>query len=436
MVSIHGAISTSILILMLATFLAVLEAAFICSNKFKIELLNNQEDKAGKRLAYLLNHSLRLLTALKLVQIFFCLIFACTFFQVYKWSVPTLMSRMSIISYTVERGGVYFFFFIPALLGALIFLLNVRLLPKLVCKLGADSILYRASFLVYHFYFWVSKIIQLLDSSLHIVFVNTFRFSSITSIQNVLYPDFSFALKTQNPKNELSTRVFVNALDFNKVRVREFMVPRTEIVALPITASITEAWQLFKETELSRIVVFEGTLDSVKGFIHSRSLFESPSSIQDILQPILMVPESMPANHLLQAFNKNRKSIAVVIDEFGGTAGLVTVEDLVEVVFGDIQDEYDIQSEEQELEKQLDENTYLFSARLEINYINEKYNLYLPEGEYTTLAGLVLFYTERIPQINDTIAIDNYLITIIEATAHKVNTVKIEKVDVSPEEIE
>jgi len=161
------------------------------------------------------------------------------------------------------------------------------------------------------------------------------------------------------------------------------------------------------------------------GYVHSSAMFRNPQTIQEAIQTVLVVPETMPANVLLSEFTKNRKSLAIVVDEFGGTEGLVTIEDLVEEVFGEIEDEHDQPEEEELLAKQLDDRTWLFSARCEVDEVNKDFQLDLPEGEYNTLSGLVMYVAENIPEVNEVLTVDNYTITIMDAEENKVNTVKV-----------
>jgi CBS domain containing-hemolysin-like protein len=410
-------------ILIISAIFSILQMAFICSNKFKIELLSREEDRVGKRLSFLLSHPKRLLFAFYLAQAIGFLVFGISFYYI---SSVYLKSLASVL------GSGDFFLVLQIGLGLCVFLLLAEFLPKIAALRYSDKILYRFSYILYIFDYFFSWIIRIIDKSNNLLAKKIFRFSVVPSITQVFFQEKQFwdsSVIVADAHNEIDARVFSNALDFNKIKAREFMAPRTEIIALPLSASIPETLALFIETEISRIIIYDGTLDNVKGFIHSKSLFQKPASISDILQPILLIPESMSAHSLLKAFNENRKSVAIVIDEFGGTAGLVTVEDVVEVVFGEIDDEYDTEQDEEEIERQIDDNCYLFSARLNVDYVNQKYYLNLPEGEYTTLGGLALFYAERIPQENDKIVIGNFVITVTEAIAHKVNTVKVEKIN-------
>ncbi|MFM1999970.1 MAG: hypothetical protein RL204_1917, partial [Bacteroidota bacterium] len=213
-------------------------------------------------------------------------------------------------------------------------------------------------------------------------------------------------------------------LDFSKVKVRDCFVPRNEIVGIEITESVDDLKKLFIETRLSKILVYRENIDHIIGYVHSFELFKKPEMIQHILRPVEIVPEPMPANEILETFIKNKKSIAVVVDEYGGTAGIVTMEDIVEEIFGEIEDEHD---KEETTEKIIDERNFEFSARLDIDYLNEKYNLGLPENneEYDTLGGLLLHIYEDIPEEGDIIEHENFTFVASKVSETKIELVKI-----------
>lgn len=188
-------------------------------------------------------------------------------------------------------------------------------------------------------------------------------------------------------------KLLKNALDFSKIKIRECTVPRTELEAIDAEESLATLQQKFIDTGFSKIMIYKGSIDNIIGYIHASELFKHPKSLKNIISPISIVPETMTANKLLEQFTKEHKSIALVVDEFGGTAGIITLEDILEEIFGEIDDEHDIS---EHIEKQISDNEYHFSGRLEIDYLNEKYNLNLPESEnYETLAGMILFLTNQ-----------------------------------------
>ncbi len=218
-------------------------------------------------------------------------------------------------------------------------------------------------------------------------------------------------------------RIFQNALDFSNVRLRECMIPRTEIEAIERNSSIEELRLKFIETRLSRILVFEETIDNITGYTELKDLLKHPPDIKSITRKLAIVPETMPANRLLKLFVDERKNIALVVDEFGGTSGMVTIEDVLEEIVGDIEDEHDTNDL---VEKKISSNEYVFSGRFEIDYLNEKYNLNLPEkDDFETLAGLILYFHGSIPGNNDVIRIGNVVIKVLRATTTRLELVNL-----------
>ena len=225
------------------------------------------------------------------------------------------------------------------------------------------------------------------------------------------------------PEQEI--KLFQNALDFSNVKLRDCMVPRTEIVAFDESVSIEELRNKFIETGLSKILIYRESTDNIIGFINSKELFKNPSDITSIIMSLPIVPETMPANKLLQSFIRDHKSISVVVDEFGGTSGIVTMEDILEEILGEIEDEHDTS---ELTEEQLNEEEYIFSARHEIDYLNEKYRLNIPKSDdYETLAGLILYHYENIPRINDRIHIDGFVIRILDVSETRIELIHLQK---------
>jgi CBS domain containing-hemolysin-like protein len=222
---------------------------------------------------------------------------------------------------------------------------------------------------------------------------------------------------------EVDHKIFHNALEFKQVKVRDCMIPRTEITAIDMEDGIEKLKEVFLESGHSKVLVYKETLEEVVGYCHSLALFKKPKDLQSILTSIPIVPEAMAANDLLIKFSKERKSLALVVDEFGSTSGLVSMEDVVEQIFGEIQDEYD--DSEDWIEKQIDESTFVLSGRHEIDYLNEKYEWNLPEGDYDTLGGMLISLYEDIPQENELITLAPFQFQILTTTDAKIDTVKV-----------
>ncbi|MEM1120123.1 MAG: hemolysin family protein, partial [Bacteroidota bacterium] len=224
---------------------------------------------------------------------------------------------------------------------------------------------------------------------------------------------------------EIDKELFQNALEFRQVKVKECMVPRTEIQAIDVNASIEELLQLFQDSKLSRILVTDGDMDNILGYVHHQQMLNKPKKLANIILDIPFVPEVMRVQEVMNRFIKGRISIACVVDEFGGTAGIITLEDIVEEIFGEIEDEHD---QEDYIEQQFSETEYLFSGRLEIDYLNEKYErLNFPEGEYHTLSGYLVTITETIPQQGIEIDLDGYRFILELVSDTKIETIRVLK---------
>ncbi|MBK6283106.1 MAG: HlyC/CorC family transporter [Draconibacterium sp.] len=231
--------------------------------------------------------------------------------------------------------------------------------------------------------------------------------------------------KQTEKKEGLDTEVqlFKNALDFSKVKLREIMVPRTEIEVLDLNSSMEELRQKFVETGFSRIIFYDENIDNIIGYVHSSVIFKNPESFKPFINDVLIVPETMPANKLLSTFISEHRSIAIVVDEFGGTSGMVTSEDILQEIFGEIEDEHDTNDI---IEKKISDTEFVFSGRSEIDLLNEKYQINLPETEdFETLAGFILFHHESIPKINSVIKIGLFQFKILKATNTRIELVKL-----------
>lgn len=228
--------------------------------------------------------------------------------------------------------------------------------------------------------------------------------------------------KRLEDEGHITTKIFENALHFKKVKVRECMIPRTEVIAVAIDTSIDELKDAFIKSGYSKVLIYKETIDNIVGYCHSSSLFKKPENIKDIMLEIGMVPETMLANELLIQFIEERKNLAVVVDEFGGTSGIVTMEDIIEEIFGEIHDEHDA---ERLVEKQIDENTYLLSGRLEVDYLNDKYGWNIPNGDYDTIGGFILSVMEDIPRTNDLITSPPFSFTIVSMAGKRIDKIRM-----------
>ena len=244
---------------------------------------------------------------------------------------------------------------------------------------------------------------------------------SKVDLDNLLTEHHEKSDKDDEGANEI--KLLKNALDFSKLKIRECIIPRTELQVIEVNEELEPLRKQFMETGLSKILVYKDSIDNIIGYAHVSSLFKNPKKIRNIVSPISIIPETMTANKVLELFTKEHKSIALVVDEFGGTAGIVTLEDILEEIFGEITDEHDVL---EHIEEQISETEFRFSARLEIDYLNEKYPINLPESEdYETIAGLILFHNQSIPEVNDIINIESFTIKVIEASNARIGLVQV-----------
>ena len=243
--------------------------------------------------------------------------------------------------------------------------------------------------------------------------------------------DYFIQSSIENAESEeeldAEVKIFQNALDFSNIKIRDCIVPRTEVVAVDLTTTLEELKCLFVESGISKIIVYDGNIDNVVGYIHSSEMFRNPADWKNNVKEVPIVPETMSAHKLMKLFMQQKKTIAVVVDEFGGTAGIVSLEDLVEEIFGDIEDEHDNTSY---VCKQLGEREYVLSARLEIEKVNETFGLDLPESDdYLTVGGLILNRYQSFPKLHEVIEVDNYQFKIIKVTATKIELVRLKVIE-------
>jgi CBS domain containing-hemolysin-like protein len=401
-----------------------MEIAFITSNKLKIELDRKQGVFAADIIAHFVRHPKMFIATMlvgnNIALVIYGLYMGEAIVDLFEANTPAFAAAL----------GEYGMLITQTLLSTVIVLVFGEFIPKAIFSINPNRWLnlFAIPVLIWYVVLWIfASFITLISDLFLRIFVRTKSSNEVVEFGRIDLDHYLSEAtgnidRTKAIDHEI--QIFQNALDFSKVKVRDCFVPRNEIVGIEITQSVEELKKLFIETRLSKILVYRENIDHIIGYVHSFELFKKPEMIQHILRPVEIVPEPMPANEILETFIKNKKSIAVVVDEYGGTAGIVTMEDIVEEIFGEIEDEHD---KEETTEKIIDEKNFEFSARLDIDYLNEKYNLGLPENneQYDTLGGLLLHIYEDIPEEGDIIEHENFTFVASKVSETRIELVKI-----------
>jgi putative hemolysin len=318
---------------------------------------------------------------------------------------------------------------VQTIISTLVILLTAEFLPKVFFQIYANNLVKIFAVPAYFFYVifsFISEFVIWISDLVLKVFFKTQGDNVQLSFSKLELGNYiSEQMETVEITEELDSeiQIFQNALDFSEVKSREVMIPRTEVVAVDIDTTPKELSKLFTDTGLSKILVYNDNIDDILGYVHSFELFKKPTAIKKVLMPVVFVPETMLVKDVLNILSKKRQSIAVVIDEYGGTSGIMTVEDIIEELFGEIEDEHDSIAL---IEDQIGEEHFTFSARLEVDYVNETYKLDLPESEnYETLGGMIVSFTEGIPEQNETVEIENYTLKVLEVSNTKIELIEL-----------
>ncbi|MFN3793611.1 MAG: hemolysin family protein [Chitinophagaceae bacterium] len=402
--------------LLFIAFFAGYEIAFVSGNRLNIELRKKQGKRSGIIIAGFLEHPARFIGT--------CLIGLNFFLVIYGLLVDELLKKTLWNPFQIQNE--YLKLFVATLFSTLIVLVLGEFIPKAIFRGKNDTLL--------HFFAPLANLFHTLFQPLAKFFVNISQWV-LKYLFNVRLDDKSEAFskvdlehffqqtRNQDEENtELNTELFENALSLPMVKIRQCLVPRTEIEAVELDTPLETIRQKFIQTKLSKLIVYKDSIDDLQGYIHQLDFFKKPSDVKSIIKPLIAVPESMSATDLMNKFTKERKSIAWVVDEFGGTAGIVTMEDVLEEIFGEIQDEYDT---EEFVEKQLAEDEYIFSGRLELDYLNEKYQLDFPEHESETLSGYIINEHGSIPEAKASIIIDHYKFDVLSVSDTRIEMVKM-----------
>jgi len=409
-----------IMCLLLSAFFSGMEIAYISSNKVYLEVEKKQSTIISRVLTRLTQKPTQFITSM--------LVGNTIVLVVYSYFMGSVLLRW--FSSVYEMHPLYSLF-VQMLISAFLLLLTAEFVPKIFFQVYANQLIKIFALPAYGFYclfYWVSRYVIVISD---FILVRVFRtegdrqkaFFSRGELGNYITEQLNGADEQEEMDSEI--QIFQNALEFSDLKARDIMTPRTEIAAIEINDSVAELRELFIETDYSKMIVYQDTLDNIVGYIHSFELFKKPKTVKEITISIEYAPGTIYIKELLNILTRRRKSMAVILDEYGGTAGIVTVEDIIEELFGEIEDEHD---EVEELtEQELVEGGYLFSARLDVEYINEKYGLSIPESDsYVTLGGFIVHNVKEIPRTGEELVFENFRIFIEQASNKKIELVKIE----------
>lgn len=415
-----------VLALILSAFFSGMEIAFISSNKIFIEIEKRQNNFLANILKRLTKKPSKFIATM-LVGNNIALV-------VYGFYMGDLIMNWLLGFKPVESGLANFFvsdfpLLTQTVISTLVILFTAEFLPKVFFQIYSNTLLKFfavPAFLFYLVFSFISDFVIWISDFILKRFFKTEGDEVQLAFTKVELGNFiTEQMETIESREEVDSeiQIFQNALEFSDIKAREVMIPRTEIVAVDLQVAPQDLIQTFTDTGLSKILIYNKTVDDIIGYIHSFELFKKPKTLKSILLPVVFVPETMWVKDILNILIKKRKSIAVVIDEYGGTSGMITVEDIVEELFGEIEDEHDPVNLPEE---EIGPNHFKFSARLEVDYLNETYDLEIPEGEnYETLGGFITNFTEEIPQQMEEVVIENFHITILEVSTTKIELVEL-----------
>lgn len=413
-----------IITILFSAFFSGMEIAFIASNKLRIELDKKQGLFYTRIISVFAHRPGQYITTMLIGNNIALVVYGLIMAKILEPVILTYTSSASVI------------LAIQTIISTLVILITAEFLPKTLVRINPNLVLKYMSSPIILFYIifypltrsiiWLINII--LGSVLNIKQSDMYYKKKIfgkVDLDHLIIE--SQEEKYQKISAENDIKLFQNALEFSNVKLRDCMIPRAEIVALELNTSIDELKQKFIETGFSKILIYEESIDNITGYFTSKELFKNPTNIKSKLINLSYVPETMAANKLLRILIQEHKSIAAVVDEFGGISGMVTIEDIIEEIFGEIEDEHDMI---ELVEKQLSNNEYIFSGRLEIDYINDNYDLKIKESEeYDTLAGFIFYHHKSIPKMNERFTIDNLEFKILKASNTKINVVYLQLIN-------
>jgi len=415
--------------LVLSAFFSGMEIAYVSSNKVHIAIEKQQDGFLSKILQKITNRPSKFIATMLIGNNIALVIYGLFMGDLLMSYIGPYLGIDSQNTSSSSDSIMFLALFIQTIISTFVILITAEFLPKVFFQIYANNLVKFFALPVYFFYILFSVvsefIIWITDKILKLIFKTDGDEVQLSFSKVELGNYISEQMGTVKTEDEVDSeiQIFQNALDFSEVKSREVLIPRTEVVAVTIDRSPKELSELFIKTGLSKILVYNENIDNILGYVHSFELFKKPTTIKSILIPVVFVPETMLIKEVLNILTKKSKSIAVVIDEYGGTSGILTVEDIIEELFGEIEDEHD---KLVLIEKVVNNGIYVFSARLDVDYLNETYKLNLPENEnYETLGGMIVSFTEGIPKKDEVIVFQDYTFNILEVSNTKLELVGV-----------
>jgi CBS domain containing-hemolysin-like protein len=415
--------------LVLSAFFSGMEIAYVSSNKVHIAIEKQQDGFLSKILQKITNRPSKFIATMLIGNNIALVIYGLFMGDLLMSYIGPYLGIDSQNTSSSSDSIMFLALFIQTIISTFVILITAEFLPKVFFQIYANNLVKFFALPVYFFYILFSVvsefIIWITDKILKLIFKTDGDEVQLSFSKVELGNYISEQMETVKREDEVDSeiQIFQNALDFSEVKSREVLIPRTEVVAVTIDRSPKELSELFIKTGLSKILVYNENIDNILGYVHSFELFKKPTTIKSILIPVVFVPETMLIKEVLNILTKKSKSIAVVIDEYGGTSGILTVEDIIEELFGEIEEEHD---KLVLIEKVVNNGIYVFSARLDVDYLNETYKLNLPENEnYETLGGMIVSFTEGIPKKDEVIVFQDYTFNILEVSNTKLELVEV-----------
>ena len=413
-------IAIIIVCLLLSAFFSGMEIAYVSSNKVYLSIEKKQDNFNAKILAKLIQKPSQFITSMLVGNNVVLVIYGIYSGDlIMQWLGTTSLQLSPFIGLLAQT-----------LISTAIILMTAEFLPKVFFQIYANSfikIFAVPAYVFYQLFYWISRFIIWISDFILMKFFKTEGDQVKDYFSKVELGDYiSEQMNSVHKDDEVDSeiQIFRNALEFSELKARDIMTPRTEISGVDIVDDVLELRALFVKTGFSKIIVYQNNLDDILGYVHSFDLFKKPKTIKKVMMPIEYVPETIFVKDLLDILTKKRRSMAVVLDEYGGTSGIITVEDIIEELFGEIEDEHDL--DETLIDEQIEKDVYLFSARLDVEFLNEKYELNIPESDsYSTLGGFIVNYTNEIPQVDEKIKINQFEFTIRAASSKKIELTRL-----------